>query len=119
MNDPSALRADAIERAARVIEAAKLQVLDRDWSSGEYHLDLVATPGSDLLAAVEVRIVAPDAPSASVTTLTEARFRQATDAARAWIREHEAPYNDVWVVLVAVNPASGVQVVTGNTAEVA
>ena len=56
MNEPSsALRAAAIERAALTIEAAKLQVIDWDWMSGEHRLDLVATPGDGILAAVEVR----------------------------------------------------------------
>ena len=56
MNEPSsALRAAAIERAARAIEADKLQVIDRDWQSGEHRLDLAATPGAGILAAVEVR----------------------------------------------------------------
>ena len=54
----SALRATVIGRAARAIEAAKLQVIDRDWQSGEHRLDLVATPGDGILAAVEVRAVA-------------------------------------------------------------
>jgi hypothetical protein len=36
MNEPSsALRTATITRAARAIEAAKLQVIDRDWQSGE------------------------------------------------------------------------------------
>ena len=30
------------------------------------------------------------------------------------MREHQALYNDLWVVLVTVDPASGVEVVTGN-----
>ena len=56
MNEPSsALRAAAIERAAQAIEADKLQVIDRDWQSGEHRLDLAATPGAGILAAVEVR----------------------------------------------------------------
>jgi Holliday junction resolvase-like predicted endonuclease len=115
MNDnSSAPHAAAIERAASVIEAAKLQVLDRDWASGEHRLDLVATPGSDILAAVEVRTVAPGTLGAYVTTLTETRFWQATDAARAWMREHQTLFNDLWVVLVTVDPASGAEVVTGN-----
>jgi len=73
MNEPSALRAAAIERAAHVIEAAKLQVIDRDWRSGEHHLDLVATPGGDILAAVEVRTVAHGTLGACVTAITEDR----------------------------------------------
>jgi Holliday junction resolvase-like predicted endonuclease len=59
MNEPSSpLRAAVTERAARAIEAAKLQVIDRDWQSGERRLDLVATSGDGILAAVEVRVVA-------------------------------------------------------------
>ena len=117
-DDSSALRAAAIKRAAHAIEAAKLRVLDRDWCSGEHRLDLVATPGEDILAAVEVRTVANGSLGACVTALTEARFWKATDAARAWMREHRASYEDLWVVLVTVDPASGVEVVTGNAAEV-
>jgi Holliday junction resolvase-like predicted endonuclease len=119
MNDSSAVRAAAIERAASAIEAVKLRVLDRDWWSGEHHLDLVATPGGDILAAVEVRTVAHGDLSACVTALTEARFCQATDAARAWMREHRARYEDLWVVLVTVDPDTGIRLVTGNAAEVA
>jgi magnesium chelatase family protein len=59
MNEPSsALRAAAIERAARAIQADKLQVIDRDWQSGEHPLDLAATPGAGIFAAVEVRVAA-------------------------------------------------------------
>jgi Holliday junction resolvase-like predicted endonuclease len=117
MNDMfSALRTAAIKRAEQVLEGQKLQVLDRDWNHGEHHLDLVATPGSDILAAVEVRIVTQGTMGACVVTLTEARFWQATDAVRAWMRQHEAVYNDVWVILVSVDPVSGVEVVTGSAA---
>lgn len=117
MNDvSSALRTAAINRAARVLEGQKLQVLDRNWVSGEHHLDLVATPGSDILAAVEVRIVTQDSADARVATLTESRFWQATDAAREWKRQREAVFNDVWIILVSVDPASGIDVVTGNAA---
>lgn len=119
MNHSSAVRAAAIERAASVIEAAKLRVLDRDWSSGRHHLDLVATPGADILAAVEVRSTAQDGYlGVFVAPLTEARFQQATDAARAWMRQREARYEDLWVVLVTVDPSIGVEVATRNAAGV-
>jgi Holliday junction resolvase-like predicted endonuclease len=111
------VRAAAIERAVNAIEAAKLRVIDRDWSSGGHHLDLVATPGEDILAAVEVRAVAHGIPSACVTAVTEDRFRQATDASRAWMREHGTQYEDLWLILVTVDPGSGVSIVTGNAAE--
>jgi hypothetical protein len=58
MNQSSALRAAAIERATRATEAAKPQVIDRDWQPEEHRLELVATPGEGILAAVEVRAVA-------------------------------------------------------------
>jgi Holliday junction resolvase-like predicted endonuclease len=118
MNDPSALRADAIERAARVIKAAKLQVLDRDWSSGGHHLDLVTTPGSDILAVLVVRAAKPGGARASLTVLSEAGFREATDALRAWMRERGTVYHDLWVVTVTVDPVTGVEVSLGNAAEV-
>lgn len=119
MNDSSAVHAAAIERAASAIEAAKLRVIDRDWSSGLHHPDLVAAPGPDILAAVEVRATAQD-PSLGVfvATLTEARFRQATDAARAWMRRREADCEDLWVVLVTVDPSVRVEVAAQNAAEV-
>ncbi len=121
MNDSPASPADATERAADVIEAARLQVLDRNWDSGEHHLDLVASPGSDILAAVEVKTVTPGTPpGACLTTVTETRFLQAAAAARAWIAERGGGfYTDLWVIVVTLDPASGLQVVTGNAAEVA
>jgi Holliday junction resolvase-like predicted endonuclease len=115
MNEPSAKRAAAIERAAHAIEAAKLQVIDRDWQSGEHHLDLVATPGTDILAAVEVRTVA----HGTLTAITEDRFRQVTDAARAWMREHDARYDDLWLIIVTLDPDGYAEVALGNDAEVA
>ena len=119
MNEPSALRAAAIERAAQVIEAAKLQVIDRDWRSGEHHLDLVATPGGDILAAVEVRTVAHGTLGACVTAITEDRFRQVTGAAHAWMREHDARHDDLWLIIVTLDPDGSVELALGNAAEMA
>jgi Holliday junction resolvase-like predicted endonuclease len=117
VNDSCAGRAAAIERAANAIEAAKLRVIDRDWSSGGHHLDLVATPGEDILAAVEVRAVAHGIPGACVTAVTEDRFRQATDASRAWMREHGTRYEDLWLVIVTVDPDGCAEATVGNAAE--
>lgn len=117
MNDvSSALHTAAIERAARVLEAEKLQVLDRDWTFGEHHLDLVATPGSDILAAVEVVIATRGSRDARIAALTESRFRQVADAARVWKQRREVLFGDLWVVLVSVDPASGTEVAAGNAA---
>ena len=117
MNDVSAaLRAAAVNLAARVLEGQKLQVLDRSWTCGQHHLDLVVTPGSDILAAVEVAIVAQGSEGVSVATLTESRFQQVTDAAREWKRQREALFNDLWVILVSVDPAGGTGVTIGNAA---
>ena len=115
----SALRATVIGRAARAIEAAKLQVIDRDWQSGEHRLDLVATPGDGILAAVEVRAVAYGILGACITAISEDRIRQLTDAGRAWIREHDTRYDDLWVVIVTVDPDGSAGLVAGNAAEVA
>lgn len=115
MNDVSAaLHAAAVNRAARVLEGQKMQVLDRNWTSGDHHLDLVATPGSDILAAVEVAIVTRGSEGASVATLTESRFRQVTDAAREWKRRREGLFGDLWVILVSVDPAGGTAIDIGN-----
>jgi Holliday junction resolvase-like predicted endonuclease len=119
MNEPSATRAAALELAAYVIETAKLRVLDRDWHSGEHHLDLVATPGGDILAAVEVRAVAHGTLEACVTAITRDRCRQVTDAARAWIREHDGHYDDdPWLIIVTLDPDGTVEFALGNAAEV-
>jgi Holliday junction resolvase-like predicted endonuclease len=119
MNEPSSsLRAAAIERAALTIEAAKLQVIDRDWRSGEHRLDLVATPGDGILAAVEVRAVAHGTPDACITAISEDRIRQLTGAGREWMREHD-DYDDLWLVIVMVDPDGSVELVVGNAAEVA
>jgi Holliday junction resolvase-like predicted endonuclease len=116
MNEPSsALRTAAIERAARVIEAAKLQVIDRDWQSGEHRLDLVATPGESILAAVEVRAVALGPICACITAISEDRIRQLTDAGRAWIRAHDIRYDNLWLVIVTAGPDGSAV----NAAEVA
>jgi Holliday junction resolvase-like predicted endonuclease len=119
MNEPSAPRAAAIERAAQVIEAAKLQVTDRDWRSGEHHLGLVATPGGDILGAVEVRTVAHGTLAACVTAIAEDRFRQVTGAARAWMREHDARHDDLWLIIVTLDPDGSVELALGNAAEMA
>ena len=120
MNEPSsALRAAAIEQAARAIEADKLQVIDRDWESGEHRLALAATPGAGILAAVEVRAVAHGTPGACITAISEDRIRQLTGAGREWIRQHDARYDDLWVVIVTVDPDGSVELVVGNAAEVA
>jgi len=110
----SALRTAAVNRAARVLEGQKLQVLDRNRASGEHHLDLVTTPGSDILAAAGVRIVTRDSLAACMAALTEARFRQAADAARERQRQREGLFHDLRGILAAVDPASGTEVVTGN-----
>jgi Holliday junction resolvase-like predicted endonuclease len=120
MNEPSsALRAAAIERDARAIEAAKLQVIDRDWQSGEHRLDLVATPGDGILAAVEVRAVAHGTLGACITAISEDRIRQLTGAGHEWMREHDAGYDVLWLVIVTVDPDGSVELVVGNAAEVA
>ena len=120
MNEPSsALRAAAIGRAARAIEADKLQVIDRDWRSGEHRLDLAATPGAGILAAVEVRAVAHGAPGACITAISEDRIRQLTGAGRAWIAEHDIRYDDLWVVIVTAGPDGSAGLVAGNATEVA
>jgi DNA processing protein len=111
MNEPSATRAAAIDLAAYVIEAAKLRVLDRDWQSGEHHLDLVATPGGDILAAVEVRAVAHGTLETCVTAITQDRGHHVTDAAHAWIREHDGRYDDeLWLIIVTLDPDGSVRV---------
>jgi Holliday junction resolvase-like predicted endonuclease len=119
VNNSSAMRTAAIERAASAIEAAKLQVLDRDWSSGRHHLDLVTTPGGDILAAVQVRTVPYETPGPYVTALTEDRFCQVTDALRAWAAEQGACYEDLWVIVVTVDPGAGIAVSAENAAGVA
>ena len=119
MNKPSsALRTAAIEQAALTIEAAKLQVIGRDWQSGEHRLDLVATPGDGILAAVEVRVVAHGELDACITAISEDRIRRLTGAGREWIREHD-DYDDLWVVIVMVDPDGSVELVVGDAAEVA
>ena len=119
MNEPSsALRAAAIERAARAIEADKLQVIDRDWQSGEHRLDLVATPGEGILAAVEVRAVAHGTLGTCVTAIGEDRIRRLTGAGREWMREHD-DYDDLWLVIVMVDLDGPVALVVGNASEVA
>jgi Holliday junction resolvase-like predicted endonuclease len=115
----SALRAAAIERAVRAIEAAKVQVIGRDWQSGEHRLDLVATPGDGILAAVEVRAVAHGTFDACITAISEARIRQLAGAAREWMREHDADYDALWLVIVTADPDGSVEFVVGNAAEVA
>ena len=118
MNEPSsALRAAAIERAALTIEAAKLQVIDRDWQSGEHRLDLVATPGDGIVAAVEVEAVAHGTPDACITAISEDRIQRLTCAGRAWMRGHD--YDDLWLVIVMVDPDGPVALVVGDAAEVA
>jgi Holliday junction resolvase-like predicted endonuclease len=94
----SAVPMAAIERATRAIEVAKLPVIDRDWQSEEHRLDPVATPGEGILAAVEVRAVAHGTIGACVTAITEDRIRQLTGAGRAWVREHDAHFDDLWRV---------------------
>jgi len=112
MNEPSSpLRAAAIDLAAREIETGKLQVLDRDWRSGAHHLDLVATPGAGILAAVEVRDAAPAANGASltavsVTAVSEHRVRRLAGAAREWMRGNDDRYDDLWLVIVTVSPCA-------------
>jgi Holliday junction resolvase-like predicted endonuclease len=120
MNEPSpAVRAAAIEVAARAIEADKLQVIDRAWQAGGHSLDLVATPGAGILAAVEVRAVAHGTLGACITAVSEDRIRQLTGAGRAWIREHDTRYDDLWVVIVTVDPGGSAGLVVGNPAGVA
>jgi Holliday junction resolvase-like predicted endonuclease len=120
MNEPSPdLRAAAIEAAARAIEAAKLRVIDRDWQSGDHRLDMVATPGEGILAAVEVRAVAHDALGPCAAAITEDRVRHLTGAARAWMREHDAGDDDLWLVIVTVDPDGSVELAVANAAGVA
>ena len=115
----SALRAAAIERVAGAIEAVKLQVIGRDWQSGEHRLDLVATPGDGILAAVEVRAVAHGALGACVTAISADRILQLVGAGHAWMREHDARYDDLWLVIVTVDPDGSAGLVVGDAAEVA
>lgn len=93
-------------------------MLDQGRERGGHRLDLVASPGSDILAAVEVTVAAPCAPGVCMAALTEDRFRKATGALREWMRQREALYRDLWVVLVTVDPDHGTGVVTANAAGV-
>jgi hypothetical protein len=97
----SALRATVIGRAAPAIEAAKLQVIDRDWQSGEHRLDFVATPGDGILAAVAVWAVAYGILGACISATSEDRIRRPTAAAREWMRGHDADYDDLWLASAA------------------
>ena len=38
---------------------------------------------------------------------------------REWMREHDADYDALWLVIVAVDPDGSVELVVGNAAEVA
>ena len=79
---------------------------------------LTPVPGV-LPAAVEVRTVAHGTLGACITAISEDRIRQLTDAGRAWIREHDTRYDDLWVVIVTVDPEGSAGLVAGNAAEVA
>jgi Holliday junction resolvase-like predicted endonuclease len=120
MNEPSsALPTAAIARASRAIEAAKLQVIDRDWQSREHRLDLVATPGEGILAAVEVWGIALGTFDTLITAISEDRVRQLAGAAREWMREHHADYGTLWLVIVTVDPNGSIELIVGNATEVA
>jgi Holliday junction resolvase-like predicted endonuclease len=110
MNEPSStLRVAAIEVAARMTEAAKLQVSGRGWRSEEHRLDLVAIRGDGILATVEVRAVEHGTLDACITPTCEDRIRQLAGPAREWTRGYDAAYHDPWMVIVTVDPDGSVK----------
>jgi len=115
MNDDSAARAAMTGIAARAAKAARLLVLDLDWTCGEHHLDVVATASQGTLVVAEARVVAHE-PGACTAALAESRIGPALEAGRAWISQHEPCHTELWAVLVTVDTAGQVHVVTGNSA---
>ena len=114
MSDDSALPITT-DIAVRATGAARLLVLDVDWTLGDHHLDVVAAAGEESLVVAEVRVVAHD-PGACIAALTESRIGPALEAGRAWISQHETCHTELWAVLVTVDTAGGVHFVTGNSA---
>ena len=51
--------------------------------------------------------------------MSEDRIRQLTGAGLEWMREHDARYDDLWLVIVMVDPDGPVALVVGDAAEVA
>lgn len=79
-----AARGEAL--AARALEQAGLEVLDRNWRAGRRELDLVAREGR-VIAFVEVKTRSPG-PQAPLEAIGRAKRRDLRRAAEAWIHAH-------------------------------
>jgi hypothetical protein len=92
MSDLPCDQASAVEHAARRYELYGFTVLDRDWRSGEHHLDLVAASARGTLTGV---LVAPFAPRHGgrdpILTNLDVLVRLQR-AVRAWNAGHGAGY---------------------------
>ncbi len=85
--DPRArLAARGEAAAARALERAGLEVLDRNWRAGRRELDLVVREGP-VVAFVEVKTRSPG-PQDPLEAIDRAKRRDLRRAARAWIHAH-------------------------------
>lgn len=94
------------ELAARALERAGLEVLDRNWRTGRRELDLVAREGP-VVAFVEVKTRSPG-PQAPLEAIGRAKRRELRRAAEAWIHAHPGVGREFRFDAVSVRlPADG------------
>jgi len=91
-------RAAAIRRAAWHMRVYGFEILDLDWESGEYSLDLVAhDPDVDMDMLIVVHVQVPDSGDLSqdIARISAERIAQLRAAPSAWMSERLARYSMV------------------------
>jgi putative endonuclease len=91
--------------AARHLEAAGFQVLDRNWRSSSGELDIVALDGTELVV-VEVKTRRGDACGHPAEAVTALKLRRIRRLAGEWLAAHEVHPSGIRIDVVAVQVAN-------------
>jgi putative endonuclease len=90
--------------AARHLEAAGFQLLDRNWRSSSGELDIVALDGTELVV-VEVKTRRGDACGHPAEAVTALKLRRIRRLAGEWLAAHEVHPSGIRIDVVAVQVA--------------
>jgi len=108
MTDPRhllGLRAE--EAAARWLEAARWEILERRWRTPQGELDLVSVDPSGVLVAIEVKLRSTARAGNAVEAVDQRRLRRLRAALAAYARTSARAWPALRVDLVAVEPIDG------------
>jgi Holliday junction resolvase-like predicted endonuclease len=104
MNSSSPDQAALFALAEKEVISSGMIVLDRRWRSGDHALDIVAASRGRVLVAVQVTVAGTDDGYRDFADLSEDRIQKLRAAAREWMREHGAGYEQVRIDVAGFTP---------------